>query len=180
MSDFPARARGTACILAFDVVNHPFDPQLVELFEDLNRRYFDRSLPTVPVSQGVPDDTGEREDPNGLLRLVMYPSPGAPLQASASIHLANELFDAPWGSEEARQQKIGDTLLHQMVHFAVQLDALGGDHPLEEHHGAHFAEECNRIGGEAGWAPVVPSSKDVLPDHDAAGWPDNAIGFEIS
>jgi hypothetical protein len=177
MTDFEARQRGTTCILAFDMVNHPFDPQLVELFEDLNRRHFDGSLPVVPVCQGVPDGAGEREDPNGLVLIVMYPSPGATPQASATIHLADELFQTPWGSEEARQEKIGDSLLHQMVHFAVQVDALGGAHPLEEHHGEHFAAECNRIGGPVGWATVQPSSKDVSPNEDAAGWPDNAIGF---
>ena len=175
MSNSTARAQGTASILAFDLVKHPFDPQLVELFEDLNGRYFDGSLPIVPVCQGIPDTTDEREDPNGLLRLQMYPGADVPLQASATIHLAHELFRAPWGSEEDRMQKVADTLLHQMVHLAVQVDALGGAHPFEDHHGEHFAEECNRISQRAGWGPVLASGENVGPFEDAAAWPDNAI-----
>jgi len=175
MTDLTARQRGITSILAFDLVNHPFNPQLVELFEDLNGRYFDGLLPVVPVCQGIPEGFDQREDPNGLLRLMMYPKPDAPLQASATLHLADELFEAPWGSEEARWEKITDTLLHQMVHFAVQVDALGAAHPLEEHHGEHFTEECNRIGQQAGWALVWASAEDVSPNEDATGWPDNAI-----
>ena len=175
MTDFVARERGTASILAFDLVSHPFDPQLVELFQDLNSRHFDALLPIIPVGQGIPNGFDAREDPNGLLTLVMYPKPDAPLQASAMIYLAHELFDAPWGSDEARWEKVTDTLLHQMVHFAVQVDALGGAHPLEEHHGEHFTEECNRIGQQAGWELVLASAEDVSPNVDSAGWPDNAI-----
>jgi len=175
MADLVARERGTASILAFDLVNHTFDPQLVELFENLNSRHFDGLLPAIPVYQGIPESFDEREDPNGLLKLMMYPNPNAPLQASAMIYLAHELFDAPWGSQEARWEKVTDTLLHQMVHFGVQVDALGGAHPLEEHHGEHFTEECNRIGQQAGWGPVLASAEDVSPNLDSAGWPDNAI-----
>jgi len=175
MADLTAREQGTASVLAFDLVNHPFDPQLVELFEDLNGRYFDGLLSVVPVCQGIPEGFDEREDPNGLLRLMMYPKPDAPLQASAMLYLASELFEAPWGSEEARWEKITDTLLHQMVHFAVQVDALGGAHPFEEHHGEHFTEECNRIANRAGWGRVHASAEGVMPNQDAAEWPDNAI-----
>jgi hypothetical protein len=179
MTDLTARERGSAAILAFDVVRHSFDPQLVELFEDLNGRHFAGSLPVVPVCQGIPDDTGDLEDPNGLLQLQMYPTVEAPVQAAATIFLAHELFNTPWGSEEDRLQKIADTLLHQMVHLAVQVDALGGAHPLEDYHGTYFVEECNRIGNDAGWATVVPSSEAAFPDKDAASWPDNAIAPDI-
>ncbi len=105
----------------------------------------------------------------------MYPAADVPLQASATIHLAHELFRAPWGSEEDRLQKVADTLLHQMVHLAVQVDALGGAHPFEDHHGEHFADECNRISQRAGWGPVLASGENVGPFEDAAAWPDNAI-----
>jgi len=176
MTDVSAREQGTASILTFDLVNHPFDPQLVELFQDLDGRHFDGLLPIVPACQGIPESTEEREDPNGLLRLMMYPKPNSPLQASATIYLAHELFDAPWGSEEARWQKVTDTLLHQMVHLAVQVDALGGAHPLEGNHGEYFTDECNRIGERAGWSRVLASAEDVFPNLDAADWPDNAIG----
>jgi len=175
MTDLVARERGTASVLAFDLVNHPFDPQLVELFENLNSRHFDGLLPIIPVCQGIPDRYDENEDPNGLLRLMMYPTPDAPLQASATIFLAHELFEAPWGSEEARWEKVTDTLLHQMVHLAIQVDALGGAHTFEEHHGENFTEECNRIAEGAGWGSVLASAEDVAPNEDAAGWPDNAI-----
>jgi len=174
-ADLTARERGAASILAFDLVKHPFDPHLVELFGDLNGRHFHGWLPIVPVCQGMPEGSDERDDPNGLLRLMMHATPDAPLQASAIIYLAHELFEAPWGSEEDRWQKVTDTLLHQMAHLAVQVDALGGAHPFEEHHGEHFTEECNRIAQQAGWATVLASAEDVAPNVDAAGWPDNAI-----
>lgn len=175
MTDFVASERGAASILAFDLVSHPFDPQLVELFQNLNSRHFDGLLPIIPMSQGIPNDFDERDDPNGLFKLMMYRTPDAPLQASGMIYLAHELFEAPWGSEEARWEKITDTLLHQMVHFAVQVDALGGARSFEEHHGEHFTEECNRIAERAGWGSVLASAEDVAPHEDAAGWPDNAI-----
>ena len=175
MTDLTAREQGSASVLAFDVVRHSFDPQLVELFENLNDRHFGGLLPIVPVCQGIPDEAGDHEDPNGLLKLQMYPTMDAPVQAAATIFLAHELFAVPWGSEEDRLQKIADTLLHQMVHLAVQVDALGGAHPLEDYHGVYFAEECNRIGNSAGWASVVPSAEAAFPDNDAASWPDNAI-----
>lgn len=63
MTDLSPRAQGAAAILAFDVMKHPFDPQLVELFDDLNRRHFDGALPVIPVCQAMPDDYGRREDP---------------------------------------------------------------------------------------------------------------------
>jgi hypothetical protein len=175
MTDLTARQRGITSLLVFDLVNEPFDPQLVELFEGLDDRHFDGLLPVVPVCQGIPEGLDEREDLNGLLRLMMYPKRDAPVQASAMIYLAHELFDAPWGSEEARWDKVTDTLLHQMVHFAIQVDALGGAHPFEEHHGEHFTAECNRIAERAGWGPVRESAEDVSPNLDSAGWPDNAI-----
>jgi len=170
-ADLTARERGSASILAFDLVKHPFDPHLVELFGDLNGRHFHGWLPIVPVCQGMPEGSDERDDPNGLLRLMMHATPDAPLQASAIIYLAHELFEAPWGSEEDRWQKVTDTLLHQMAHLAVQVDAFGGAHPFEEHHGEHFTEECNRIGQQAGWGPVLASAEDVAPMWTQRGGP---------
>lgn len=175
MTDLAARERGAASILAFDQVRRSYDPQLIELFSVLNGRHFDGSLPVVPVCQGIPDHLGDRDDPNGLLALQTYPRPTVALQASATIYLAHELFESPWGSEEARWEKVTDTLLHQMVHLAVQIDALGGAHPFEDHHGDYFADECNRIGNDAGWASVMASADAAFPDRDAALWPDNAI-----
>jgi len=175
MTDLTARERGTAAILEFAFVRVSDDPKLVELFEELNARYFDATLPLVHVCRGIPDDTGEREDPDGLMRLTVFRRPGEPDRAVAKIHLAHELFEAPWGSEEDRWEKVADILLHEMVHLAVQVDAFGGAHPHEEHHGEYFAEECNRIGEREGWAPVLASAQDVLPNEDAAAWPDNAI-----
>ena len=177
MIDLAARARGHDSVVEYDSVRISDDPQLVELFKELNTRYFEALLPVVHVIRGIPDDTGERQDPDGLLRLEMFARPGEPERAAAKIYLAHELFDAPWGSEEDRLQKISDILLHEMVHLAVQVDAFGDAHPHEEHHGEHFAAECNRIGKQAGWAQVRPSAPDVDHNEDAAGWPDNAIEF---
>ena len=153
----------------------PFDPRLVALFEDLNARHFDASLPVVPVRHGIPDDAGEREDLNGLVTLQVHPRPGVPSLACVTIYLADELFEARWDCEDDRWTKVADTLLHQMVHLAIDVDALGGAYPFEDHHGQHFTEECNRIGERMGWARVLPSAETVDPDNDAAGWPDNAI-----
>jgi len=175
MSYRTARERGIASVLAFDLVGIPSDPRLVALFDELSARHFDASLPLVPVCRGIPDDSDQREDPNGLVTLQVHPRPGVPSLATVTIYLANELFEAPWGSEADRWSKVADTLLHQMVHLAIDVDALGGAHPFEDHHGQYFTEECNRIGARAGWARVRPSAKSVWPNEDAAGWPDNAI-----
>jgi len=175
MADLTARGRGTARVLAFDLVGIPSDARLVALFEDLNARHFDVSLPLVPVCKGIPDDADEREDVNGLVTLQVHSRPGVPSLATVTIYLAAELFEAQWGSEDDRWAKVTDTLLHQMVHLAIDVDALGGAHPFEEHHGEHFTEECNRIGQQAGWGSVLVSAEDVSPNLDSAGWPDNAI-----
>jgi len=175
MADLTARERGTARILAFDLVDSPSDPRLVALFEDLNARHFDASLPVVPVCKGIPDGADEREDVNGLVTLEVHPRPGVPSLATVSIFLADELFDAPWGSEDDRWAKVTETLLHQMAHLAVDVDALGDAHPFEDHHGQHFTEECNRIGERVGWGRVRASAEGVMPNEDAAVWPDNAI-----
>ena len=175
MADLTARKRGAACVLAFDLVGMTSDPRLVALFEEHNVRHFDASLPLVPVRKGIPEDAERREDLNGTVRLQVRPRPGVPSLATVTIYLAHELFDVSWGSEDDRWAKIADTLLHQMVHLAVDVDALGGAHPFEDHHGRHFTEECNRIGARAGWGQVRASAEGVMPNDDAAEWPDNAI-----
>ena len=175
MTGLTTRERGIASVLAFDVVKLPFDPRLVELFADLNAGYFDRSLPIVPVRQGIPHGAGEPEDLYGLVTLEVHPRPDVPSLASVTIYLADELFEAPWASEDDRWAKVTDTLLHQMVHLAIDLDALGGAHPFEDHHGRHFTAECNRIGERMGWERVRASSDALGRSEDAAGWPDNAI-----
>ena len=175
MIDLPARERGTASILTLGLVPREIDARLVALFEELNTRHFDALLPLVPVCQGIPESFIERDDLDGLVSFQVHPRPGVPSLATVTIHLADELFEAPWGSEADRWQKIGDTLLHQMVHLAIALDALGGAHRFEDHHGEHFTAECNRIGEQEGWASVRASARDVIHNADAAFWPDNAI-----
>jgi len=175
MNDLSPRERGAAAILAFDEVRRPIEPRLVKLFEELNERHFGSSLPLVPVCQGIPDDGDDRLDLDGLVSVGVYPRPEVRSPASVSIYLADELFESPWGSEDDRWRKITETLLHQMVHLAVDVDALGGAHRFEPHHGQYFAAECNRIGEPEGWSPVRASAQDVYPDEDAANWPDNAI-----
>jgi len=157
----------------------PSDPELVELFKDLNARHFDDILPPVPVCRGIPEDAIERPDLNGLMRLVLLRRPGVPFGASATIYLASVLFETRWGSDGDRWQKVADTLLHEMVHLAVAVDALGAAHPPEYHHGEHFTRECNRISERAGWASVLPSSRAVDELEDAAAWPDNAIDMGL-
>lgn len=175
MTDLSTRERGAGSILAFDQVRCPNDPRLVELYEELNTRHFGGVLPLVPVCQGIPDDSDDRLDPDGLVSVKVYPRPDTRPKALASIFLADELFETPWGSEDDRWRKIAETLLHQMVHLAVDLDARGGAHPFEPHHGEHFTGECNRISQETGWGLVRPSAQNVYPDEDSANWPDNAI-----
>ena len=123
MTSLTTRERGIAFSLAFDLVKLPFDPRLVKLFADLNARHFDGSLPIVAVHQGIPDEAGEREDRYGLVTLEVHPRPDVPSLVSVTIYLADELFEAPWGSEDDRWAKVADTLLHQMVHLAIDLDS---------------------------------------------------------
>ena len=73
-----ARVRGAALVLGPDNVCRTVDPNLMRLFGELNDRYYEGSLPLVPVCRGIPPDHGELEDLNGLTRLQGLRGPGAP------------------------------------------------------------------------------------------------------
>ena len=171
-----ARARGAARLLGFHAqVSRSFDPQLVELFGDLNALHFDSALPPVPICRSIPRDLLRHQDRgDGLTRLRVYLQGDVPL-ASVTIYLSGSWFDSPAASEEVRSELIRNALLHQMVHVAVHLDTLGGVHHFDDHHGQHFADECNRISERSGWSVVLPSDQVLDDAHNSENWPDNAI-----
>jgi len=169
-----ARGRGAARLLGFHAqVSRSFDPPLVELFGELNALYFDSSLPPVPLCRSIPEGLLKHQDLNGLTRLRVYLRGDFPF-ASLTIYLSDWLFDSPTASEEVRWELVRNTLLHQMAHMAVHLDTLGGVHEFDDHHGPHFADECNRIGDQAGWPRELPSVDAPQDIEDAARWPDYA------
>jgi hypothetical protein len=176
-----ARARGASRVLIPPGARDRIDPLLVEFFDHLNIRHFDGALALVDISKGIPADAEGHVDMNGLTRLQVH-GRGASARAFLSIHLSEWLYDAP--TEAIRLDLIVNTLLHEMVHLAVDLDALGGAHSFDTGHGSFFAAECNRIGRAAGWAEVYPDEEcggayDEVRPYDAewscAEWPENAM-----
>jgi hypothetical protein len=167
------RALGAARVLPIANMSRNCDEALMDIYDDLNMKYFDEVLPRLPVCRIIPDNTA-LVDLNGLTRLRVL-EPGDSGRVSMTIYLSKWLFETPAASEEIRRRMIANTVLHEMVHVALYLDALGGAHPLEDGHGFRFAAECNRIGGQARWGLVEPSGQSVDELEDSAAWPDNAI-----
>jgi hypothetical protein len=167
------RALGAARVLPFKDMRRHFDQALVDIYDDLNAKHFKQALPPLPVCRTIPTDCAQ-VDLNGLTRLNVLEA-GDSGRVSMTIYLSDWLFETPAASEEIRRQMVANTLLHEMVHVAVHLDALGGVHPLEYGHGLRFAEECNRIGRRAGWGLVEASEQTDEETEDSAAWPDNSI-----
>ena len=112
-----------------------------------------------------------------MVSFQVHPRPGVPSLATITVHLADELFEAPWGSEADRWQKISDTLLHQMVHLAIALDARAAPIRSRTITGNTSPQSATgsanrRAGRRCG------KCQNVGHNADAAFWPDNAIDVE--
>jgi hypothetical protein len=167
-----ARARGAQRLTAPHHGSEVLDPELAEQFTALNRLHFDGALPAVPVYKGLPRNAGHTADVNGLCRLSVFGDTDTS-PVLVTLYLSNRLFDADMRSVAACSQAIQGDLLHEMVHLAVYLDALGAAHPVEDGHGRPFADECNRIGAASGWAQVSPVGESIHGTAGAADWPRN-------
>jgi hypothetical protein len=152
------------------------EARLARLYTELNDTHFDRKLPIVPVLMGIPEDSVDHEDMNGLTRLAFLPGERTP-RFAAAIYIARWYFDAPGRvTLEDRWQMVADTLLHEMVHLAVGLEDCRRRRVAEPGHGPRFTRMCNRIGSKAGWGRVLADGQGDadLGDPMSSDWPTTA------
>jgi hypothetical protein len=167
------RQTGIARLVKIEALDRShFDHRLLRLFDTLNDHHFDGVLPLVMVSRNMPHDVVNGGDLNGNTRLqFLGPPDTAP--ALATISISNWHFETACASAEVRWTMIAATLLHEMAHLAVHLDALGGRHDFDPGHGQMFTDECNRIGRAMEWEEAHPDSdSEFCEEYElSAVWP---------
>lgn len=116
-----------------------------------------------------PEDIKSPLNPLGVTTCWPDPTSG---KLYFTIHIVEGLFIEKIPEGMLRWELIAQTMLHEMVHVAVQLDQLGDvtldadpDHEIE------FANECNRIGSLMGWPLVLPDSEATYGEERASFWP---------
>jgi len=169
-----ARARGVRLLAPTRVDGLNGEPQLEALYDRLNEHHFGATLPPISVRRGLL--TFPPPDADILAQCRTRIPAGKDPEVAITIHMAEALFVDASMDERNRWRQFSRCLLHEMVHVAVDLDALGGRYADEiDGHGQEFANECNRIGRSAGWDHVVAADRAVTDEEDPRWWPLGAV-----
>ncbi len=150
------------------------DDWLAAVYDDLNRVHFDAALPFVPIWFAPDSELPGEMEKNGNTHLRVDPN-------GTGVDLLVQVSEWLLGASDRSlvDKMVSDTILHEMVHVSVYLDALESGEPPEDGHGERFTAECNRIGETTGWGVVRPELEcepGFDDDVDAAYWPRNLRG----